>query len=435
MVDVRRDVFDESPVRPERQDPYLRLQSVMVFVRDLDRSIDFYVNRLGFQLVFDGRLQVGRPFVTVAPPDGTANITLVVPEPNSEQFRLIGRRTQITFITEDLLAKFRDWSRRGVTFLSNPRLRRLKHSVHVRPSPSQESPATAAEPAPIWGGVFARFKDPDGNSFSLVSFDEVTHQIEAHRRAVSEKLEAERRVAQELEIAKQVQANLFPQSLPALSTLEFSGVCLPARHVGGDYYDFLQLSRERLGLVIGDISGKGIAAALLMANLQANFRSQCAIAVDEPLRLLCSVNRLFCENTADSAFATVFFAEYDNATRRLRYANCGHLPPLLLHADDSLDRLDATATILGAFKEWDCTLAECQLSPGDTLVLYTDGITESFSPSGEEFGEERLIDVLRQNCRLPCAGLRSAIVDQIRHFNPYDQHDDITLIIAKCLPA
>lgn len=432
MGDFRRHVFDESPVRPDRQDPYLRLQSVTVFVRDLDRSIDFYVNLLGFQLVFDGRLQTGRAFVTVAPPDGTANLTLVVPEPNSEQFQLIGRRTQITFITEDLVAKFRDWSRRGVTFLSTPRLRRLKHPVHVRTAQAQEPSAAAAEPSPIWGGVFARFKDPDGNSFSLVSFDEVTHEIEAHRRAVAERLEAERRVAQELEIAKQVQANLFPQNLPSLSTLEFSGVCLPARHVGGDYYDFLQLGRGRLGLVIGDISGKGIAAALLMANLQANFRSQCAIAVDEPLRLLCSVNQLFCENTADSSFATVFFAEYDNSTRRLRYANCGHLPPLLLHADASLDRLDATATILGAFKEWDCTLAECQLSPGDTLVLYTDGVTESFSPAGEEFGEERLIDVLRQNCKLPCSALRSAIVDQIRHFSPYDQHDDITLIIAKC---
>jgi serine phosphatase RsbU (regulator of sigma subunit)/catechol 2,3-dioxygenase-like lactoylglutathione lyase family enzyme len=435
MADFRRHVFNESPIRPDRRDPYLRLQSVMVFVRDLDRSIDFYINLLGFQLVFDGRLQVGRPFVTVAPPDGTANLTLVAPEPSSEQFQLIGRRTQITFITEDLLAKFRDWSRRGVSFLSTPRLRRLKHPVHVRAADGQDSSAAAAEPAPIWGGVFARFKDPDGNSFSLVSFDEVTHEIEAHRRAVAEKLEAERRVAQELEIAKRVQANLFPQNLPSLSTLEFSGFCLPARHVGGDYYDFLQLGRGRLGLVIGDISGKGIAAALLMANLQANFRSQCAIAVDEPLRLLSSVNQLFCENTADAAFATVFFAEYDNATRRLRYANCGHLPPLLLHADDSLDRLNATATILGVFKDRDCTLAECQLCPGDTLVLYTDGITESFSPDGEEFGEERLIDVLRQNCSLSCSALRSAIVDQIHHFSPHDQHDDITLIIAKCLPS
>jgi serine phosphatase RsbU (regulator of sigma subunit)/catechol 2,3-dioxygenase-like lactoylglutathione lyase family enzyme len=425
-----RDPFDESAVRPDRSSPYLRLQSVTIFVRDLDRSVDFYVNTLGFQLAFDARGQAGRSFVSLAPPDGTANLTLVAPEPNTEQFQLIGRRTQITFITEDLLTKFRDWSRRGVSFQVTPRLRRLK-PPQLRAS--KPDPASS-EHAPIWGGIFARFKDPDGNSFALVSFDEVTREIEGQRRAYAEKLEAERRFAQELEIAKQVQAHLFPQNLPPISTLEFSGVCLPARHVGGDYYDFLQLGRDRFAMIVGDISGKGIAAALLMANLQANFRSQCAIAVDQPLRVLSSVNQLFCENTADAAFATVFFAEYDNSTRRVRYANCGHLPPLLFHSDNSIERLPATATVLGAFKQWDCSISECQLTPGDTLVVYTDGVTESFSPTGEEFGEQRLIEVVSQNCQLPSSALRGAIVDAIHQFSPNDQHDDITLIVAKCLP-
>ncbi len=428
-------MLEESPIRLDRQNPYLRLQSVTIFVRDLDRSVDFFVNKLGFQLVFDARIQSGRPYVAVAPPDGTANLTMVSPESTSEQFKLIGRPTQIAFITEDVLSKFREWSGRGVSFQQTPRLKRLKHGAPTRPTPDKESSSSTAEPAPIWGGVFARFRDPDGNTFSLVSFDEVTHEIEAQRRAFAEKLESERRAAQELEIAKQVQARLFPQTVPPLHTLEFVGFCLPARHVGGDYYDFLQLGPDRLGLVIGDISGKGIAAALLMANLQANFRSQCAMALDEPLRLLCSVNQLFCENTADAAFATLFFAEYDDATRRIRYANCGHLPPLLLRTDDSLERLQATATIMGAFKEWDCSLAECQLSPGDTLVLYTDGITESFSPAGEEFGEQRLVDTLRRHRQLSSQALRSAIVDDVLKFSPHEQHDDITLIIAKCLPS
>jgi serine phosphatase RsbU (regulator of sigma subunit)/catechol 2,3-dioxygenase-like lactoylglutathione lyase family enzyme len=432
MADVRRYMFGDSPVQVNRTDPYLRLQSVTIFVRDLDRSVEFYVNTLGFQLAFDARGQGGRSFVSIAPPDGSANLTLIAPEPNSEQFQLIGRRTQVTFITENLLAKFRDWSRRGVSFQVAPRLRRLK-PVPVRASNLDPVPRT--DHGPIWGGIFARFKDPDGNSFSLVSFDEVTQEIEAQRRAYVERVEAEHRFVQELEIAKQVQANLFPQHFPTLSTLEFSGICLPARHVGGDYYDFLQLGRDRLGLIVGDISGKGIAAALLMANLQANFRSQCAIAVDQPLSVLSSVNQLFCDNTADAAFATVFFAEYDNCTRRLRYANCGHLPPLLFHSDDSLDRLPATATVLGAFRQWDCSLSECQLEPGDTLVLYTDGITEAFSPSGEEFGDQRLIDVVRQHRRLCSSELRSAIVDAIHEFSPHDQHDDITLIVAKCLSA
>ena len=433
MGNLPRDWLGESSVRLDRQSPYLRLQSVTIFVRDLDLSLDFYLNRLGFQLDFDARVESGRPWVVVSPPDGTANLVLVCPEPGSEQFKLIGHSNVVTLITEDLLAKFGEWTGRGVRFQQTPRLRRLPHGAHVRtPHPPESSP-TAANPAPIWGGVFARFKDPDGNSFLLVSFDEVTHAIEAQRRATVEKLEAERRAAQELEIAKQVQARLFPQNLPPLKTLEFAGLCLPARHVGGDYYDFLDFGRERLGLVIGDISGKGIAAALLMANLQANLRSQCAIALDQPERLLSSVNRLFCANTADASFATLVFAEYNDTSRRLRYANCGHLPPLLLRSDGSVERLPATATVMGAFKDWDCSLAECQLARGDTLALYTDGITESFSPGQEEFGEQRLIDTLRHNHALSCEGLLGAIVDEVRHFSPHEQHDDITLIIARCL--
>jgi serine phosphatase RsbU (regulator of sigma subunit)/catechol 2,3-dioxygenase-like lactoylglutathione lyase family enzyme len=430
MSETPRRAFDASPVRLERNHPYLRLQSVSVFVNDLDRSLNFFVNQLGFQLAFDGRTQIGRPFVAISPPDGTANLTLIAPDPHSEQFKLIGRNTQIVFITEDVLAKFREWSKRGVNFHMNPRLRRTKWSGQTVPSQGPES--HSSEPAPVWGGVFARFRDPDGNTYSLVSFDEVTHEIEAQRRALAEKLEAEHRAAQELEIAKQVQARLFPQNLPALASLEFAGVCLPARHVGGDYYDFLHLGPGRVGLVIGDVSGKGIAAALLMANLQANLRSQCAIAIDEPQRLLCAVNQLFGENTADAAFATLFFADYDEASRRLRYVNCGHLPPLLLRADHSVERLVATATVLGAFKEWECELAECQIAPGDTLVLYTDGITESFNPAGEEFGESRLEEALRQHHHLSSQSLLDAIVEQVRHFSPHEQHDDITLIAAKC---
>ncbi len=188
---------------------------------------------------------------------------------------------------------------------------------------------------PIWGGVFTRFEDIDRNSFALVSFDEMTEAVEAQRRAAAAKLEAERRVAHELEIAKQVQARLFPQTLPALRTLDYAGVCIQARQVGGDYYDFLNLGQERLGLVLGDISGKGIAGALLMANLQANLRSQCALAVDDLQRLLRGVNALFYENTADSAYASLFFAEYDDQAERLRYVSCGHLPALLLRGDDS----------------------------------------------------------------------------------------------------
>ena len=416
-----------------RQEPFLRLQSVMIYVRNLDRSLEFYLELLGFQIVFDGRSQPGQirqPWVVVGPPDGTANLTLIVPRTDSEQFKQIGRASHVTFVTEDVLVKFREWSKRGVRFLSNPRLRRFKHALQSKPTLPNDSSDSTDHAPPIWGAVFSRFRDPDGNTFSLVSFDEVTHAVETQRRAIAGRQEAERRTAQELEIAQQVQSRLFPQTLPRMRTLEYAGICHQARQVGGDYYDFLDLGGERLGLVVGDISGKGIAAALLMANL----RSQSAIALDQPQRFLCSVNQLFCQNTSGGSFATLFFAEYDDTARRLRYINCGHLSALLLRADDSLDRLSSTATILGAFKEWECDVEESQLFPGDTLALYTDGITEAFSPHREEFGEERLVEALRRHRSLAPCDLLTSVVDEVRRFSPHEQHDDITLIVAKCLP-
>jgi serine phosphatase RsbU (regulator of sigma subunit)/catechol 2,3-dioxygenase-like lactoylglutathione lyase family enzyme len=429
---------------PHRQSPHLRLHCVNVFVRDQDRSLRFFVDQLGFNVAFDTRVQSGERWVGVAPPDGAAILSLIAPKPDSEQYKLIGRATQIVFVTEDVTAKFQEWSRRGVRFSTTPRLKRIRYQLQ----PAQAATATAGQSAisaavnragmllgeetPVWGGIVARFRDVDGNSFSLVSFDELTHAMEAQRRAVTAKQEAERRAAHELEIAKHVQSRLFPQTLPPLATLEYAGVCIQARQVGGDYYDFLDLGQNRLGFVIADISGKGIAAALLMANLQANLRSLCAIAERQPVHLLRSVNQLFCENTTDGAFATLFFAEYDDTTRTLRYANCGHLPALLLRGDNTVARLEATATVLGIFKKWDCDVGECRLAPGDLLAFYTDGITESFNHADEEFGEQRLLDSLTRHRELCPQAALTSIVDEVLHFSPKEQQDDITLILARC---
>ena len=424
-----RGVSTHSP--RQRQDPYLRLHCINIFVRDQEKSLRFYVEQLGFHIAFDVHLQSGERWVAVAPPDGTAILALVAPEPDSKEYARIGRSTQVVFVTEDVTAKFQEWSKRGVRFQFTPRLRRLKYDSHAH-VPHSNPGMLLGEQAPVWGSVYTRFRDIDGNSFSLVSFDEVTQALEAQRRANAEKIEAERRAAQEMEIAKRVQARFFPQSLPALDSLEYAGVCIQARQVGGDYYDFLNLGEGRLGLVIGDIAGKGIAAALLMSNLQANLRSQCATALDRPRDLLQSVNRLFCENTVDGTFATLFFAEYDDRLASIRYANCGHLPALLLRSSGTLERMDATATVLGLFKDWECSTGECSLAPGDTLALYTDGITESFNSRGEEFGQERLIGALRRNRALPAQELLASVVEEVHEFMPHEQGDDITLIVAKC---
>jgi sigma-B regulation protein RsbU (phosphoserine phosphatase) len=281
---------------------------------------------------------------------------------------------------------------------------------------------------------------------------------------IAERLEAERRAAQEMEYAREVQARLFPQKLPHLETLEYTGGCVQARQVGGDYYDFLELRPGRVALVLADIAGKGISGALLMANLQANLRSQYALALDDLPRLLKSVNQLFYENTGESSYATLFFADYDDSSRRLRYVNCGHLPPLLLRAGQgspdrgvipaklvlrgsggagihsveegnlspAVERLQPTCTVLGLFDHWECSVAEAQLAPGDTLVMYTDGVTEAESEGGEEFGEDRLIEILRCQRHLPAPMLLETIVATVQEFSDRKQADDITLVIARC---
>jgi sigma-B regulation protein RsbU (phosphoserine phosphatase) len=266
---------------------------------------------------------------------------------------------------------------------------------------------------------------------------------------IAERLEMDRRVAHEMQIAREVQARLFPQVFPTLQNLEYAGSCLQARQVGGDYYDFLDLGSSQrmdrgathelpaaawhLALVLADISGKGIAGALLMANLQANLRSRYALALDDLPRLLRSVNQLFYENTPDDRYATLFFAVYDDHSRELEYANCGHNPPLLFRANGSIVRLEATSTVIGLFPKWECVTRHITLAPDDLLVIYTDGVTEATDASHTEFGEARLIETVCRNRQLPPAQLITATQQAVQNFSAGEQFDDLTLVVARAL--
>ncbi len=250
---------------------------------------------------------------------------------------------------------------------------------------------------------------------------------------MAEQMEAERRTEQEMQIARQVQSRLLPQQAPSLKTLDCCGKCIQTRAVGGDYYDFLDFGSGRLGLVLADISGKGMSAALLMANLQANLRGQYALALEDVPRLLRSVNHLFYRNTETSHYATMFFALYDDATRRLRYVNCGHNPPILVRANGDVERLAATATVLGLFEDWDCTVAECQLASGDVLVIYTDGISEAGPNEEEEFGEERLVATTRKYRQQSAGEILNNVLSDVQQVSRGKQADDMTLIVAACL--
>jgi len=255
---------------------------------------------------------------------------------------------------------------------------------------------------------------------------------------IAEKLEAERRTAREMEIAKDVQTRLLPQAAPDLKTLECAGRCLQARLVGGDYYDFLEVGRDQVGLVLADVSGKGVHAALLMANLQAHLRSlsRAARSVAGPITplnlapILQEVNRMMWKSTAAQHYATLFFGLYDDRARSLTYVNCGHNPPILLRADGSVEHLESTATVIGLFEEWECEACRIDLAPGDLLAIFSDGVTEAMRGE-EEFGEARFLDELRAASGLPAEQVVTAVFASVQQFGAGDQSDDLTLVVAR----
>jgi len=260
--------------------------------------------------------------------------------------------------------------------------------------------------------------------------DRVLATLDKQVRAAAGRRQAERRSRDEIEIAREVQQNLFPHHTREYRTVSYAGRCVPARAVGGDYYDFLALGDETLGLVLADVSGKGTAAALLMANLQGNFRTHIDSGAESLRALLRAVNRTFFESTPAAQFATAFFARYDGRERRLDYVNCGHPPPVLIRCSGEVLRLEPSATVLGAFKVWDCEERSEAMCPGDTLVVFSDGITESASGDGEDFGDERVVATAKA-CRGSGAGTTvDALIAEARAFNPGEQSDDMSVIAA-----
>jgi len=257
--------------------------------------------------------------------------------------------------------------------------------------------------------------------------------------AIRKQADTQRGRRSELEIAATVQQKLFPRAARRLRTIDYAGQCVAARGVGGDYYDFLDLGEDpresAMGFVLADVSGKGIPAALLMANLQACFRTQAASGVRRPADLLRAVHKHFYSSTGSDRFATLFFGSYDDRTRRLRYVNCGHCAPLLLRTSGELIHLEATAPMLGAFEEWACLEEEVSLAPGDTLLLYSDGVTEASNAAGDEFGEHRLARTLRENSGLRgCVAtndLVGEIVNAVSRFSEAALVDDVTVVAIR----
>ena len=265
-----------------------------------------------------------------------------------------------------------------------------------------------------------------GVAVALGAYDRMRRQIEASYRVLRERDALER----ELNVAREVQRELLPRAAPRIESLELAGVCRPAIAVGGDYYDYLQHADDRPGLVIADISGKGVPAALLMASLQASVRSLFHTVAD-PGRLHARLNEALCRSSSMARYATAFVADFDPKTRRLTYSNAGHLPPLVVRRDRTL-RCDEGGMPIGLFEGAAYETGALTLAPGDLLALFTDGVTEAPAPDGEEFGAERLADLLRAHLDHPLDAALQAVLDALSDWSgPVAPHDDVTLVLAR----
>ncbi|MDQ2711983.1 MAG: SpoIIE family protein phosphatase [Acidobacteriota bacterium] len=243
------------------------------------------------------------------------------------------------------------------------------------------------------------------------------------------------RLDRELEIARDVQQHLFPQTLPSVEGLDFAGYCRPAESVGGDYYDFVRLTNGCLGIAVGDVSGKGIAAALMMASLQASLRGQTIKPCATLAEMVQNINRLVYDASAENRYATFFYAEYDPGCRLLKYVNAGHNSPVVLRrTSDSgqVFRLTEGGTVIGLFPEFPFHQAEIPLESGDLLLAFTDGISEAMNNEDEEFDESRLIQTLRELKARTAADLISGILERVDRFTSgARQHDDMTLVVVR----
>jgi sigma-B regulation protein RsbU (phosphoserine phosphatase) len=286
------------------------------------------------------------------------------------------------------------------------------------------------------------------------SFNSMTTSIE---KLVQEQKEKQR-LEGELAIAQEVQAQLYPKLISQLENLEVHGFCRPARTVSGDYYDFLALNPDKLMLAVGDISGKGISAALLMATIhsavraysiedRAVLRETAAVGAAggsglllaseskwteaSPAALLTLLNHQLYESTPDAKYATLFLGIYDGETRRLTYSNGGHLPPILISEDGSSQSLSCGGTVVGLFDNLSFPEATVQLRRGDVLVAYSDGVTEPENDYGE-FGEERLIQLVRENRHLPLERITEIVTVAVEDWiGDNEQPDDVTLVLAR----
>ena len=249
-------------------------------------------------------------------------------------------------------------------------------------------------------------------------------------RLLEERFERER-MERELELATEIQQSFQPSAPPQMDDYEFQGISFSCYEIGGDYYDFINLPDGKMFIALGDVSGKGTGAALLMSSLHASIHAQVAAKSSLP-ELVAAVNRYLADNTPSNRFVTLFITELDPTSGKLRYINAGHNPPLVVRDDGTVSQLDAGGFPLGILPMAEFDLGETELKSGEALVIYSDGVSEANNLKGEEFGMERLIEVVSKNLRSSASGMRDRIESELSAFTQTaPANDDITLVIVK----
>jgi sigma-B regulation protein RsbU (phosphoserine phosphatase) len=258
--------------------------------------------------------------------------------------------------------------------------------------------------------------------------DKVHEQVERGRTLRS----SQRRHEEESSEAGEIQRNLLPSSLPQISGYDLSAVSRPVHFIGGDYYNVVSLSDTQTGFCIADVAGKGIPGALLMSNLQAALRP--LMRPDVPPHQLCSrLNRALCEIMPENKFISLFYGVLDSQSHRLTYCNAGHNPPIVLRGDGTASELDSSGAILGRFPQWQYAQAVCALNPGETLLLFTDGVVEASDAQNAQFGEQRLTRLAQESSDLDATAMQSALLQAVSSYCGGKFQDDATMIVLRRL--
>ncbi len=272
------------------------------------------------------------------------------------------------------------------------------------------------------------FTDTDARLLGIVAAQSA--QIIENARLATEE-QSLKLMQEEMRLACKIQMDLLPRESPLVPRYDIAGTSIPAKLVGGDYYDFIRIDGRSIALCLGDVSGKGMPAALLMANLQATLRAQTAVC-RSPKECLERSNELLYRSTDADKFATLFYGVLDTSADRFIYANAGHNYPLLLKIGCNPQRLDLAGLVLGCMEEFHYNEGAIDLGPGDILLVYSDGITESINTDEEEYGEERLVALLRGQCGKRASEIIETIVESVRaHAGGAAQSDDMTLLVIK----